>query len=133
LMSGILERHPAVKVMLSEGGAGWIPYMLERMDKAFHDKRIRPNQSIGQTSKGGTVLPSELFRRQMYVCLVDERFALRSLGDIPVDNLLFEGDYPHGDGLWPDNRSYLQKALADVSENDAAKIAHSNLAGLLAL
>jgi predicted TIM-barrel fold metal-dependent hydrolase len=133
LMSGILERHPAIKVMLSEGGAGWIPYMLERMDKAFHDKRIRPNQSIGQTSKGGTVLPSELFRRQMYVCLVDERFALRSLGDIPVDNLLFEGDYPHGDGLWPDNRSYLQKALADVSENDAAKIAHSNLAGLLAL
>ncbi len=133
LMSGILERHEGIKVMLSEGGAGWIPYMLERMDKAFHDKRIRPNRSIGQTSKGGALLPSELFRRQMYVCLVDERFALRSLGDIPVDNLLFEGDYPHGDGLWPDNRSYLEKALADVPESDAVKIAYSNLAELLAL
>jgi predicted TIM-barrel fold metal-dependent hydrolase len=133
LMSGILERYEGIKVMLSEGGAGWIPYMLERMDKAFHDKRIRPNQSIGQTSKGGAMLPSELFKRQMYVCLVDERFALRSLGDIPVDNLLFEGDYPHGDGLWPDNRKYLQKALADVSDGDAGKIAYSNLAELLAL
>jgi predicted TIM-barrel fold metal-dependent hydrolase len=133
LMSGILERYEGIKVMLSEGGAGWIPYMLERMDKAFHDKRIRPNRSIGQTSKGGAMLPSELFRRQMFVCLVDERFALRSLGDIPVDNLLFEGDFPHGDGLWPDNRSYLEKALVDVPESDAVKIAYSNLAELLAL
>jgi predicted TIM-barrel fold metal-dependent hydrolase len=133
LMSGILERHEGIRVMLSEGGAGWIPYMLERMDKAFHDKRIRPNRSIGQTSKGGALPPTELFRRQMYVCLVDERFALRSLGDIPVDNLLFEGDYPHGDGLWPDNRSYLEKTLADVPDADAVKIAYQNLAELLAL
>jgi len=48
------------------------------------------------------------------VCLVDEYFALRSLGDLPVDNLVWEGDFPHGDGLWPDNHEYLEKALADV-------------------
>jgi predicted TIM-barrel fold metal-dependent hydrolase len=133
LMSGVLERFEGINVILSEGGAGWIPYILERTDKAFHDKRIRPNRAIGQTSKGGTVLPSQLFRRQMYVCLVDERFALRSLGDVPVDNLLFEGDYPHGDGLWPENRTYLEKALADVPDADAVKIAHGNLAALLGL
>ena len=52
LMSGTLERFPKLKVILSEGGAGWIPYILERADKAFHDKRIRPNAAIGQTSKG---------------------------------------------------------------------------------
>jgi len=133
LMGGILERFEGLSVILSEGGAGWIPYMLERMDKAFHDKRIKPNLDIGQTSKGGTIPPSELFRRQMYACLVDERFALRSLGDLPVDNLLFEGDYPHGDGLWPENRTYLEHALADVPDADAEKIAHRNLAGLLGL
>lgn len=131
LMSGILERFEGINVILSEGGAGWLPYMLERMDKAFKDKRIKPNAAIGQTSRGGTLLPSELFRRQMYVCLVDERFAIRSLQDIPVDNLLFEGDYPHGDGLWPDNRAYLDTVLADVPDEDATKIAGSNLAGLL--
>ena len=131
LLSGILERHPKLNVILSEGGAGWIPYILERADKAFHDKRIRPNEAIGQTSKGGTLTPSELFRRHMYVCLVDERFALRSLDDIPVDNLLFEGDYPHGDGLWPNNWQYLEKALADVPDADAAKIAEGNLRRLL--
>jgi predicted TIM-barrel fold metal-dependent hydrolase len=131
LMSGILERHQNIKVIYSEGGAGWIPYLLERADKAFHDPRIKPNQAIGQTSKGGNVPPSQLFRDHMYVCLVDEYFALRSLGDIPVENLLWEGDYPHGDGLWPHNREYLEKALANVSDEDARKIVESNLRGLL--
>jgi predicted TIM-barrel fold metal-dependent hydrolase len=131
LLSGTLERFPDINVILSEGGAGWIPYILERADKAFHDKRIQPNAAIGQTSKGGEIPPSQLFRRQMHVCLVDEYFALRSLGDIPVDNLLWEGDYPHGDGLWPNNRRYLEKALADVPEKDAVKIAETNLRRLL--
>jgi predicted TIM-barrel fold metal-dependent hydrolase len=130
-MSGILERFEGINVILSEGGAGWIPYIVERADKAFHDKRIKPNLTIGQTSKGGTVPPSELFRRQMYVCLVDEHFALRALGDIPVDNLLWEGDFPHGDGLWPNNRRYLDKVLADVPDDDARKIAETNLRRLL--
>jgi predicted TIM-barrel fold metal-dependent hydrolase len=133
MMSGILERHPNIKVMLSEGGAGWIPYILERADKAFHDKRIKPNPAIGQTSKGGQIPPSQLFRDHMYVCLVDEHFALRALGDggVPVDNLLWEGDYPHGDGLWPHNHDYLEKALADVPDEDALKIAETNLRSLL--
>jgi predicted TIM-barrel fold metal-dependent hydrolase len=131
LMSGTLERFPHMKVILSEGGAGWIPYILERADKAFHDKRIKPNLAIGQTSKGGLRPPSQLFADHMFVCLVDEYFALRSLGDIPVDNLLWEGDYPHGDGLWPHNREYLEKVLTDVPEADAAKIAETNLRGLL--
>jgi predicted TIM-barrel fold metal-dependent hydrolase len=131
LLSGVLERFPGLRVILSEGGAGWIPYILERADKAFFDKRIQPNPTIGQTARGGTLAPSELFRRQMYVCLVDEHFALRVLGDIPVDNLLWEGDYPHGDGLWPHNRKYLENVLADIDDGDAVKIAETNLRGLL--
>jgi predicted TIM-barrel fold metal-dependent hydrolase len=131
LMSGILERYSNLKVILSEGGAGWIPYILERADKAFHDKRIKPNLSIGQTAKTGSVPPSQLFRDHMYVCLVDEHFALRSLRDIGVDNLLWEGDYPHGDGLWPHNHDYLTKVLAEVPDEDAAKIAETNLRKLL--
>ncbi|MHB8663153.1 MAG: amidohydrolase family protein [Acidimicrobiales bacterium] len=130
LLSGVLERHD-LKVILSEGGAGWVPYILERADKAFHDPRIKPNDAIGQTSRGGTIPPTQLFREHMYVCLVDEHFALRSLGDIPIDNLLFEGDFPHGDGLWPHNREYLEKSLVYVPDADARKIAETNLRGLL--
>jgi predicted TIM-barrel fold metal-dependent hydrolase len=131
MFSGILERHPHLKVILSEGGAGWIPYIVERADKAFHDRRLRRDLSIGQAGGAGALPPSQVFAEHMYVCLVDEHFALRSLGEIPVGNLLWEGDYPHGDGLWPNNRTYLEKALTDVPDGDAVKIAETNLRGLL--
>jgi uncharacterized protein len=36
IFSGVLERHPAVTVVLGESGLGWIPYVLERMDHEYH-------------------------------------------------------------------------------------------------
>jgi predicted TIM-barrel fold metal-dependent hydrolase len=131
LFSGIFDRFPNLRIILSEGGAGWVPYLLERADKVFHDERIQANEAIGQKGMRGSVPASELFAKHVYVCLVDEHFALRSLEDIPVDNLLWEGDFPHGDGLWPHNREYLEKALADVPDEDAVKIAETNLRRLL--
>lgn len=129
LQGTTLDRFPKLKVMLSEGGAGWVPYILERADKVWNDKRIE-NPTLGHSPKGSR-LPSQVFAEQVYVCLVDEHFALRSLDDLPVDNLLFEGDYPHGDGLWPNNRVYLEKALADVPDETARKIAGTTLRDLL--
>jgi hypothetical protein len=109
-----------------------VPYILERADKVFYDRRLDTNLEVGQKFKGA-VPPSQLFREHMYVCLVDEHFALRVLGDIPVDNLVWEGDYPHGDGLWPDNRVTMEKALADVPAADAEKIMETNLRRVLHL
>ena len=133
LMSGILERFPNLRVILSEGGAGWIPYLLERADKAFFDNRLGEDPSLGRVLPRGTRPPSELFAQSISACLVAEKFALRSLGDIPVDNLLWEGDYPHGDGLFPHNHEYMEHALADVPDADATKIAETNLRALLGL
>ena len=122
LLGGIFPRFPGLKIVLSEGGAGWVPYLLERAEKTFFDERFGGTNRLAQGQAG----PRDLFAEHVYVCLVDEAFALRSLGDVPVDNLLWEGDYPHGDGLWPDNRKYLDEALADIPDADAAKIAEGN-------
>lgn len=131
VFSGVFERFPALNVILSEGGAGWLPYILERCDKVFHDARLRPGSMAAGAVGRLTAPPTEVFRRHMYACLVDEQFALKSLDFLPVDNVLFEGDYPHGDGLWPNNRNYLEKALASVPTETSVKIAHDNLAALL--
>ena len=34
--SEFLRRHPGLKIALSEGGIGWIPYFLERIDYVHH-------------------------------------------------------------------------------------------------
>ena len=125
LLGGILERLPGLKVIMSEGGAVWVPYLVERADKVFFDRRMDMNLEIGQAFKG-SVAPSRLFAEHMYVCLVDEHVALRCLSEIPVDNLLWEADYPHGDGLWPDNRVTMEKSLAEVPSDVAVRIMEMN-------
>jgi len=131
LLGNVFDRFPTLKVILSEGGTGWIPYLVERADKVWHDARIDFDPILGRMHHKPKQPPSVNFREHMYACLVDERFALTALDQLPVDNILFEGDYPHGDGLFPNNRAYLEKVLADVPDDIAVKIAGITLAGLL--
>jgi predicted TIM-barrel fold metal-dependent hydrolase len=133
LMGDIFDRFPGLDIVLSEGGAGWVPYVLERAEKVYADGRVDEDPVLGRVATKAAASPREHFEQHVHVCLVDEHFALRALADIPVDNLLWEGDYPHGDGLFPNNRDYLAKALADVPEADATKIAEGNLRRLLKL
>jgi predicted TIM-barrel fold metal-dependent hydrolase len=131
LLGNVFDRFPTLKVILSEGGTGWIPYVVERADKVWHDHRIDYDPILGRMHHKPQQPPSVNFRDHMYACLVDERFALTALDQMPVDNILFEGDFPHGDGLFPNNRRYLEKVLADVPDDVATKIAGTTLAGLL--
>ena len=58
LSSGIFERYPTVKLVLSEGQAGWMPFLLERMDRTFHLWGQRPgaHQPAAEHLRAGTGL-----------------------------------------------------------------------------
>jgi predicted TIM-barrel fold metal-dependent hydrolase len=124
LFSGIFERHPKLQAILSEGGAGWLPYILERADKTFGNPEYN-----GRAKQ----LPSETFNRNMYGCMITEPFALRSLDSLPVDRLLWESDYPHLDSFWPHSRKLFADALVDVPDEIAVKLANGNASKLFGL
>ena len=124
IFSGIFERFPKMRAVLSEGGAGWIPYMVERAEKAW--------QIVGDAS-GATRPPSELYREHIYACMVTDAFAIASLDHIGTDNLMWESDYPHQDGVFPESRRTLEEVLADVPDADASKIGHDNAARVFKL
>src|SRR5690349_10013148 len=52
--SGVLERFPALHVVMVECGAGWLSWLLERMDEAFeeHEQWVKPKlaEQIGRAS-----------------------------------------------------------------------------------
>ena len=126
MLGSALDRFPNVKIVLSEGGAGWIPYITERADKGWCDGRLDADPALGRLHDKASRPPSQVLAEQIYVCIVDEHFVASILDHLPIDNLLFESDYPHGDGLWPNNRAYLEKLVADVPDHIAMKIANSN-------
>lgn len=123
MFSGILDRFPRLKVILSEGGAGWAPYIIERADRVFTHTPAHKRSTER--------LPSETFAEHIHVCMVTETFALHSLDWMPVDNVLWESDYPHADSLWPHSRKLFEAALVDTPEDIALKLAGDNLRRLL--
>ena len=126
VFSGLLQRHPNLKVMLSEGGIGWLPYLMERMDYAW--ERHRWYQNISKTDR-----PSDLIKKHFWGCFIDDYHGVANRHAIGVDRLLIEVDYPHSDSNWPNSRKRIAENLADVPDDECRKIVETNAIELMNL
>jgi predicted TIM-barrel fold metal-dependent hydrolase len=115
------RRFPKLKVALSEGGIGWIPFFLDRSDRHY------VNQKWLRRDFGGK-LPSEVFREHVIACYVTDKTSLKLRHEIGIDNIAWECDYPHSDSLWPDAPEFVLDELNAVgaSADDINKITWQN-------
>jgi predicted TIM-barrel fold metal-dependent hydrolase len=118
LLSGIFQRFPDLKVVLSEGGIGWVPFALERVDRTW-DKH-RHWAGLDDTP------PSERFKRNMWVCFIEEQAGIEAREHIGVDKIMWECDYPHADTPWPHSQSAVSKQLSGVPKNEIDAMTHGN-------
>ena len=115
-----LQTYPNLKVSLSEGGIGWIPYFLERADFTHvHHAAWTHADFRGK-------LPSEVFREHFITCFIDDKFGLANLDAIGEDNVCYECDYPHSDTVWPDSADYLLRSVQHLSRSAIDKVTHLN-------
>ena len=141
IFSGNLQRFPKLKLALSEGSIGWMPYVLERMEQVFEKQRHWA--STGEFERdpwtGALVRksdvgrgdveemhPREIFKRQIYGCFFDDVHGIRSLDEIGVDNVMIETDFPHSDSTWPNSLRDARKVLAGLDQETVDKIAWAN-------
>jgi predicted TIM-barrel fold metal-dependent hydrolase len=115
-----LERYPAMKIALSEGGIGWIPYFLERSDFS-HERHKAWTHSRFKGTK-----PSEVFRKHFLTCFIDDAFGLKNLESIGEDMVSYECDYPHSDSLWPYAPETLWESVKHLTRQQIDKVTHLN-------
>jgi predicted TIM-barrel fold metal-dependent hydrolase len=138
LFSGKLQRYPNLKIVLAEGGIGWIPYVLERAEHVASKYRYLRGQNWGFDVETGCMhgvpadpaqfpeSPTQLFREHMFGCFIEDEFGAASLDYIGVDNVMIETDYPHTDSLWPNSLPMAHKMLASRSDADKYKVLQGN-------
>jgi predicted TIM-barrel fold metal-dependent hydrolase len=124
IFSGVLQRHPRLRFMLSEGGIGWLPYMMERMDYTW--ERHRWYQNISKVDR-----PSDLFRKHFWGCFIDDVHGIENRDVIGVENILIEVDYPHSDSNWPNSRKRIAENLHRVPDDEASLIVEHNARKLM--
>jgi predicted TIM-barrel fold metal-dependent hydrolase len=117
-----LQRYPAMKVALSEGGLGWIPYFLERADFSHSRHQFWTNSRFNFKNQK----PSEVFKRHFMCCFIDDAFGLKNLDELNEDLVAYECDYPHSDSLWPEVPERLFETIKALSDAQIDKITHKN-------
>ena len=115
-----LERYPTLKIALSEGGIGWIPYFLERANFSHARHKAWTNSGFKGTK------PSEVFHKHFMTCFIDDAFGLKNLDDLNEDLVAYECDYPHSDTLWPEVPETLYESLKHLTDTQIDKVTHRN-------
>jgi predicted TIM-barrel fold metal-dependent hydrolase len=120
--SRVFKEYPTLKVALSEGGTGWIPYFLDRLDRTFDMHSSWTGQDFGGK------LPSDIFREHFMTCFITDPVGLAMYEEIGEENMCWEMDYPHSDSSWPGapDEFAAQAAKYKVPDRVIDKITHEN-------
>ncbi|THD79417.1 MAG: amidohydrolase [Phenylobacterium sp.] len=123
IAGGVLERHPNLVCAFLEGGCGWLPWWLWRLDatwEAFPGDVDYPLQ----------LKPSAYFARQCFVSTdASERYLADVVAALGEANIVIATDYPHQDSLYPEAISGFV-ARADLSAGAKRRILWDNVARL---
>jgi predicted TIM-barrel fold metal-dependent hydrolase len=137
LFSDYFERMPGLKIALSEGNIGWMPYFIERAEQvidkqrhwaknvntAFYNNEVRTAQVMADLDNLNV---RDTVRKHIFGCFIEESSGLRSLDIIGEDNVMIETDYPHSDTTWPDSIGVARKLVAGLPVETQYKILRGN-------
>lgn len=133
IFSGVLDRHPGVRLVLAESGIGWLPYVLEEMDDKF--EQFAEAREVWD-SRGGIPLqlrPSEYFRRQVWATFQKDAAGLALLDAIGEDRVMWASDYPHPDSTWPHSREVIARQMGHLPAATVRKLTCDNARALYQL
>ena len=118
--SRVMTEFPDLRIALSEGGIGWVPYFLERVDYVYKHHHKWTGQDLGGR------LPSELFLERFILCFIDDAAGIEQRHHLNLDNVCWECDYPHSDSTWPDSPELLARSLEGCTDDEIRRITHEN-------
>ena len=121
VFSDALQKFPGLKIALSEGGTGWIPYFLERIDYVHRHH----HRWTHHTFPGGKK-PSDVFREHIVTCFIDDAVGVKNRDLIGIENITWECDYPHSDTTWPRAPEVLWPSLTGVPDAEIDLMTHGN-------
>ena len=124
IMSGVFERFPELRFVMTEQGVAWVLDELQRMD-GYHAQ-----MSTGRVGELGFAAemvlpnkPSEYFGRNVWIGASfpspAEAAAIRKVG---VHKVMWGSDYPHYEGTFPNSRESLRRCFSDWNEADLRAI-----------
>jgi len=113
VMRGVFEKHPGLKILVTEQQANWLPAMARGLEMSY-DAQYR---QLGRHVCDLELRPTEYLQRQVRFAAHWAADDILSLRDLFGDIFMFGGDYPHCEGLvspYEDYRHAVGNLAPDV-------------------
>jgi predicted TIM-barrel fold metal-dependent hydrolase len=125
MFGGVFDRHPRLKLVMTEVRADWLPATLQYLDHAYLRKR-------GELP--ARRMPSEYWHANCIVSLSFPHRAETALRhEIGIETVAFGRDYPHNESTWPNTLAWLHDAVGDLPENELRLLLGENVVRALGL
>jgi predicted TIM-barrel fold metal-dependent hydrolase len=124
LYAKIPVRFPDLKLVLAEGGIGWLPGFIDRLE---HTARY---QDFTDHWNGVDKPLVDLFLDSFRFCTIEDPTSFAVLDRIGVDRVMVEMDYPHVDSTWPDVQPVLAHQLAGLPDDVVRRVTWENASEL---
>ncbi len=123
LMSGTLHRFSTLRIALSEGQVGWMPFFLARMDDMWEK-----SDSFDHLKQKLPEPPSHYVVGRIWGCVFNDLVGVRNRDQVGMSQIMFETDFPHADSTYPHSREVAEKIIADagLDEHEAWMLLRGN-------
>jgi predicted TIM-barrel fold metal-dependent hydrolase len=123
MFSRVIQHFPGITIALSEGGIGWIPFLLERLEDTYSRQRAWTGDDLGPG-----LSPTDVYRRNFVSCFIRDRVGIEQRDLIGLETICWELDYPHSDSSWPDAPEQLLAQLEGATDDEIDAICWRNAA-----
>ena len=123
IQSGVCERFPGARFVVTEFETGWVGIMLKRLDWAY----VRGG---GEKVFGLSMLPSEYWKRNFRVTFEDDPLGIMTRDFIGTSTMMWGSDYPHGDSIFPHSQQVLSEILSDCTPEERYELTVKNVVEL---
>jgi predicted TIM-barrel fold metal-dependent hydrolase len=108
IASGALDRHPNLRVLLSEAGASWVPFLGDRMNEGYRQHEFMVTPKLSRT-------PKEILYSQVYATFQHDVSAVDA-AICGYRNVMWGSDYPHMEGTFGHTQETLHELFDNVDE-----------------
>ncbi|KLO30492.1 amidohydrolase [Mycolicibacter heraklionensis] len=124
IFSGILDRHPGLRIGWFEGGIAWVPTALQ---DAEHLLASYQHMFTHQLQHG----IRQYWDTHMSASFMVDPLGLRLIDQIGVDKVMWSSDYPHNESTFGYSEKSLANVVAALGPQDAAKVVSGNIKAFL--
>jgi predicted TIM-barrel fold metal-dependent hydrolase len=125
IFGGVFDRHPDLKVVVTENGVQWLPSLIRDMESFFDTHGGAPVRSYLK------MRPSEYFEKHVWLGgSLMKRYEAEMRHEIGIDKLMWGADYPHLEGAAPVHRETLRYIFGGLPEAELRQILGGNAVDL---